>query len=67
MRLSQHPKRVKIRKNNLTDNRYLDRQGQWVPWKQAAWFSSDRAAGRFAQRHGIKVFGLFSHRSFGNP
>ena len=51
--------RVKIRKNSLTENLYLDRQGRWVPWKQAAWFCSDRAAERFAEKLGIKVFGLF--------
>ncbi len=53
------PQRVKIRKNSLTDNLYLDRQCRWVPWRNAAWFRSDRAAERFAQQHGIEVFGLF--------
>jgi hypothetical protein len=39
-----------------------------VPWKNAAWFASDRAAERFAERHGIKVFGLLSSEScFGKP
>jgi len=66
--LNKRPKRVKIRKNSLTENLYLDRQGRWVPWKDAAWFSSDQAAERFAQKHGIKVFGLFPcESSFGNP
>jgi hypothetical protein len=60
-------KRVKIRKNSLTENLYLDRQGHWVPWKQAAWFSSSRAAERVAQQHGIESFGLFSCESFGKP
>jgi len=60
-------KRVKIRKNSLTENLYLDRQGHWVPWKQAAWFSSDQAAERFAAKHGIKVFGLFCRESVGDP
>lgn len=60
--------RVKIRKNSLTENLYLDRQGQWVPWKQAAWFASHEAADRFAQQHGIEVFGLFSANCyFGKP
>jgi hypothetical protein len=53
--------------NSLADNRYLDRQGRWVPWKQAAWFSSSGAAEWFAQQHGIEVFGLFSCESYGNP
>ena len=60
-------KRVKIRKNSLTENLYLNRQGRWVPWKDAPWFSSDRAAERIAKRHGIEVFGLFSCESFGKP
>lgn len=60
--------RVKIRKNSLTENRYLDRQGEWVPWKDAAWFASEQAAERFAKTLGMKVFGLFpSESSFGNP
>lgn len=67
MCLNKRPQRVKIRMNGLTDNRYLDRQGRWVPWKQAAWFSSDRAAERFAQQHGIDVFGLFPCESYGSP
>ena len=66
MHLNQRHQRVKIRKNSLTDNRYLDRQGRWVPWKQAAWFSNDRAAERFAQQHGVPVFGLFSCESYGH-
>jgi hypothetical protein len=67
MRLNQRPQRVKIRKNSLTDNRYLDRQGRWVPWEGAAWFSSDRAAEHFARQHGIDVFGLFPCASYGSP
>jgi len=60
--------KVKIRKNSPAENLYLDRQGRWVPWKNAAWFASDRAAERFAERHGIKVFGLLSSEScFGKP
>ena len=67
MHLNQRPQRVKIRKNSLTDNLYLDRQGRWVPWKQAAWFSRDRAAERFAQQHGVSVFGLFTCESYEHP
>ncbi|MGO8746208.1 MAG: hypothetical protein ACLQNE_09480 [Thermoguttaceae bacterium] len=66
--LKKRPQRVKIRKNSLTENLYLDRQGQWASWKNAAWFSSEQAAERFANRHGIKVFGLFPSEScFGRP
>lgn len=59
------PRRVKIRKNSLTENVYLDREGRWVSWRDAAWFSSDQAAERFAHRLGIDVFGLFPCESFG--
>ena len=65
---STQKQRVKIRRNSLTENLYLNRQGQWVPWKDAAWFSSQDAAERFATKHGIKVFGLFPSESFvGKP
>ena len=64
----QPTQRVKIRKNSLTENLYLNRQGQWVPWKDAAWFSSQEAAERFAERHGIKDLGLFPCESrIGEP
>jgi len=66
--LKAKPQRVKVRKNSLTENLYLDRQGRWVPWKNAAWFSSDSAAERFALRQGIGVFGLFPFESsLGRP
>ena len=58
-------KRVKIRKNSLADNLCLDRQGRWVSWKNADWFSSDQAAERFAEKHGIEIYGLFSHETVG--
>ena len=61
--MNMNSQRVKIRKNSLTENLYLDRQGQWVPWKQAAWFSTDQAADRFAKTQGIEVYGLFSQKS----
>jgi hypothetical protein len=57
--LKERPQRVKVRKNSLSENLYLDRQGQWMPWKQAAWFGSEQAAERFAHAHGVEVFGLF--------
>ena len=59
------PQRVKVRKNSLTENLYLNRQGEWVPWSKATWFYSDRAAECFADEHGIGVYGLFSHESCG--
>ena len=60
--------RVKIRKNSLTENLYLDRKGRWVPWANASWFRSDQAAERFAKGEGIEVYGLFPCEScFGRP
>ncbi|MGA2620871.1 MAG: hypothetical protein ABSF26_24885 [Thermoguttaceae bacterium] len=64
---SQRSQRVKIRKNSLTENLYLDRQGRWGPWKNATWFQNDEAAERFAHEHGIEVFGLFPCESYGYP
>ena len=58
-RFTKRLQRVKIRKNSLTENLYLDRQGHWMPWKKAAWFHSHRAADLFAEEHGIEGFGLF--------
>ena len=44
--LKKRPQRVKInKKNSLTENLYLDRQGQWASWKNAAWFSSEQVNG----------------------
>ena len=59
MVIKHKSQRVKVRKNSLTEGLYLDRQGRWVPWKDAAWFSSQEAADRFAQKQGITIFGLF--------
>ena len=64
---SQRSQQVKIRKNSLTENLYLDRQGRWVAWKDAAWFHSDEAAEQFAHEHGVEVFGLFPCESYGYP
>lgn len=61
-------RRVKIRKNSLTENLYLDHQCRWVPWRDAKWFFSEQAAERFAKKQGIEVFGLFPcESSFGKP
>jgi hypothetical protein len=51
--------RVRIRKGGFGRELYLDRQGKWVPWKDAAVFSSQSAADKFARRHGITNYGLF--------
>lgn len=52
--------RVKIRKGSLTEDLYLNRQGEWVEWKDAAWFNSQDAAIKFAVKMGIgENYGLF--------
>jgi len=59
MVVKHKPQRVKIRRNSLTEGLYLNRQGRWVLWKDAAWFRSQEAAERFVQKHDIELFGLF--------
>ena len=51
--------RVRIRKGGFERELYLDRKGKWVSWKDAAVFSSQSAADKFARRHGITNYGLF--------
>jgi hypothetical protein len=51
--------RVRVRKGGFDRELYLDRKGQWVPWKVAAIFTSQSAADTFAQQHGITDYGLF--------
>ena len=51
--------RLRIRKGGFGRELYLDRKGEWVPWKDAAIFSSQSAADKFAQRHCITDYGLF--------
>ena len=51
--------RYRVRKNSLIEDLYLDRHGQWTNWKNAAMFSSQDAAEKFAHKCGITVFGIF--------
>jgi hypothetical protein len=50
--------KVRIRKNSLSEDVFLSRQGEWVSWKLAAQFASQNAAEKFAHKHGIEIFGL---------
>jgi hypothetical protein len=56
----------RIRKNQLSPSLYLDRTGEWRPWKCAARFSTQEQAEAFAHKHGVYVFGLFTHKTFGD-
>lgn len=51
--------KYRIRKNSLTEELFLGRDGQWTTWEKAAKFSSQDAAEEFAKRWGIDVFGIF--------
>jgi hypothetical protein len=49
----------RIRKNSLVEDLYLGRDGKWTTWEKAAKFKSVNALERFADRCGIKVYGIF--------
>lgn len=51
--------RIRIRKGGFWHERYLSRQGTWSSWENAAVFTSQDAADAFAERHGIRNYGLF--------
>ena len=49
----------RIRKNSLTEDVYLGRDGKWTSWQRAARFSTVEALERFAEKYGIEVYGIF--------
>ena len=49
----------RIRKNSMTEDVYLDRQGRWTTWERAARFSTVTALERFAAKYDIEVYGIF--------
>lgn len=51
--------RIRIRKGGFWQDKYLDRNGQWVTWKDAAIFTTHAAADSFAEQHGITDYGVF--------
>jgi hypothetical protein len=51
--------RVRIRKGGFWHELYLDRQGKWRSWENAAVFTNDAAADKFAAKYGITNYGLF--------
>ena len=58
-----NPKRksqpIRIRKGGLRQELDLNRKGTWGKRQDAAVFSSQQAADRFAEKHGITDHGLF--------
>lgn len=55
--------KTRIRKSGL-QGLYLSRSGEWTTWQHAAKFSSDTAAERFAEKHGVTGYGLFTSPCF---
>jgi hypothetical protein len=53
----------RIRKNSITEDVYLARNGTWGKWRDAAKFNSVKAAETFAKSKNIEVFGLFTQKS----
>lgn len=51
--------RIRIRKGGFREELYLGRNRTWGKWQNAAAFSSQEAADRFAAKHGIADHGLF--------
>lgn len=59
MKPKRKPERIRIRKGGFREELYLSRKGAWGKWQDAAVFSSQQAADRFAEKHGITDHGLF--------
>ena len=53
------PERIRIRKGGFQQELYLNRKGTWGKWQDAAVFSSQHSADKFAEKHGITDHGLF--------
>lgn len=51
---------VVVRKNSIREDLYLNAAGRWGAYRNAKRFRTDTAAERFAEKHGVKVFGLFN-------
>ena len=66
--MKKKPKRERwrIRKCGM-EALYVNRQGQWTTWKKATTFTSQDLAVRFAEKHNLQPYGLFSHRALADP
>jgi len=51
--------RIRIRKGGFWHESYLSREGKWGSWENAAVFTTQDAADRFAAKYGITNYGLF--------
>ncbi len=49
----------RVRKNSLTEDVYLGRDGKWTTWAKAAKFRSVDALERFAEKCGLLIYGIF--------
>ena len=59
MKPKRKSQRIRIRKGGFRREPYLSRKATWGKWQDAAVFSSQQAADRFAEKHGINDHGLF--------
>ena len=59
MKPKRKPERIRIRKGGFRLELYLNRKGAWGKWKDAAVFTSQEAADRFAEKYVITDHGLF--------
>lgn len=48
-----------IRKNEIKEDLFLQRNGSWGAYRTRARFHSHNAAEKAAERHGIEVYGIF--------
>ena len=53
------PASIRIRRGGFRQELYLNRKGKWGKWQDAAVFSGQHAADKFAEKHGITDHGLF--------
>jgi hypothetical protein len=49
----------RIRKNSMTEDVYIGRDGAWTTWEKAAKFSTVEALERFAAKCGVVTYGIF--------
>lgn len=47
------------RKNSITEDVYLGRDGTWTTWERAGKFTSVDALKRFVAKHRIGVYGIY--------
>ena len=59
MKPKRTAKRIRIRKGGFREELFLSRKGTWGKWRDAAVFTSQHVADRFAEKHEITDHGLF--------